>query len=122
MGAVLVFSFVGLAWANSSADVARYQRPGSSGAASMLWATFGAGLPSFVLICYGALLAASNATLAHNIAANPLDSLWAPAFGVVSGAPARRDRSQSGFRHCARDVSAGDLRCRRRDFACGGRC
>jgi purine-cytosine permease-like protein len=74
-GAVLVFSFVGLAWANSSSDVARYQRPESSGAASMLWATFGVALPSFVLIGYGALLAASNVTLAANIAANPLDSL-----------------------------------------------
>ena len=74
-GAVLVFSFVGLAWANSSADVARYQRSGSSGAASMLWASFGVALPSFVLIAYGTLLAASNATLAANIAANPLDSL-----------------------------------------------
>lgn len=74
-GAVLVFSFVGLAWANSGADVARYQRPGSSGGAAMLWATFGAGLPAFVLIGYGALLAASNLTLAENIAANPLDSL-----------------------------------------------
>jgi purine-cytosine permease-like protein len=74
-GAVLVFSFVGLAWANSSADLARYQRHGSSGAASMLWATFGAALPSFVLIAYGALLAASNSKLAAAIAANPLDSL-----------------------------------------------
>jgi purine-cytosine permease-like protein len=74
-GAVLVFSFVGLAWANSSSDVARYQRPESSGAASMLWATFGVALPSFVLISYGALLAASNVTLAANIEANPLDSL-----------------------------------------------
>jgi purine-cytosine permease-like protein len=89
-GAVLVFSFVGLAWANSSADVARYQRPGSSGAASMLWATFGAALPSFVLICYGALLAASNPALAQNIAANPLDSLgrllpvWYPAPLLVA--------------------------------------
>jgi purine-cytosine permease-like protein len=84
-GAVLVFSFVGLAWANSSADVARYQRPDSSGAASMLWATFGVAIPSFLLIAYGALLASSNATLAANIAANPLDSLgrllpvWYPA-------------------------------------------
>jgi purine-cytosine permease-like protein len=74
-GAVLVFSFVGLAWANSSADVARYQRPGSSGAASMLWATFGAALPSFVLIAYGALLAASNSKLAAAIATDPLNSL-----------------------------------------------
>jgi purine-cytosine permease-like protein len=84
-GAVLVFSFVGLAWANSSADVARYQRPGSSGAASMLWATFGVAIPSFLLIAYGALLASSNAKLAADIAANPLDSLgrllplWYPA-------------------------------------------
>jgi hypothetical protein len=51
----------------------------------MLWATFGVALPSFVLIAYGALLAASNATLAANIAADPLDSLarllpvWYPA-------------------------------------------
>jgi len=74
-GAVLVFSFVGLAWANSSADLARYQRPDSSGAASMLWATFGVAIPSFLLIAYGALLAASNSTLAGNIASNPLDSL-----------------------------------------------
>ena len=74
-GAVLVFSFVGLAWANSSSDVARYQRRGSSGAASVLWASFGVALPSFVLIAYGALLAASNVTLAANIAADPLDSL-----------------------------------------------
>ncbi len=49
-GAVLVFSFVGLVWANSSGDLARYQRPGSSGAGAMLWASFGATLPSFVLI------------------------------------------------------------------------
>jgi purine-cytosine permease-like protein len=41
----------------------------------MLWATFGVALPSFVLIAYGALLAASNDTLAANIAADPLDSL-----------------------------------------------
>ena len=41
-GAVLVFSFVGLVWANSGADLARYQRPGTSGAASMLWGTVGA--------------------------------------------------------------------------------
>jgi purine-cytosine permease-like protein len=74
-GAVLVFSFVGLAWANSSADVARYQRPGTSGAASMLWATFGAALPSFVLIAYGALLAASSTKLAASMAVDPLDAL-----------------------------------------------
>ena len=40
-GAVIVFSFVGLAWVQASSDIARYQRPASSGAASMLWATVG---------------------------------------------------------------------------------
>jgi purine-cytosine permease-like protein len=74
-GAVLVFSFVGLSWANTGADVARYQRAGSSGAASVLWASFGAALPTFVLIGYGALLAASSPTLAEKIAGDPLESL-----------------------------------------------
>ncbi|MEJ1230066.1 MAG: cytosine permease [Galbitalea sp.] len=84
-GAVMVFSFVGLAWANGSSDVARYQRVDSSGAGAMLSATFGAAIPTFVLVGYGALLAASNASLAANIAADPLDSLgrllpvWYPA-------------------------------------------
>jgi purine-cytosine permease-like protein len=98
-GAVLVFSFVGLVWANSSSDLARYQRVGSSGATSMLWATFGAALPSFILISYGALLAASNPRLAARLASNPLDALgtllpvWYPlpllaatALSLVSGA------------------------------------
>lgn len=74
-GAVLVFSVVGLVWANSGADLARYQRPESSGGGSMLWATFGAGLPAFLLIGYGALLAASNAGIATGFLQSPLDTL-----------------------------------------------
>jgi purine-cytosine permease-like protein len=74
-GAVLVFSFVGLVWANSGADLARYQRPGTSGAASMLWGTVGATLPSFLLIGYGALLAASNKGIAQGFQTSPLDTL-----------------------------------------------
>jgi purine-cytosine permease-like protein len=72
---VLVFSVVGLVWANSGADLARYQRPESSGGGSMLWATFGAGLPAFLLIGYGALLAASNAGIATGFLQSPLDTL-----------------------------------------------
>ncbi|MEQ1737423.1 MAG: hypothetical protein ABL886_13590, partial [Rhodoglobus sp.] len=84
-GAVLVFSFVGLVWATSGADLARYQRPSSSGAASMLWATIGATLPTFVLIGYGALLAASDKGIASGFLQSPLDTLalmlpnWYPA-------------------------------------------
>ena len=74
-GAVLVFSVVGLVWANSGADLARYQRPESSGGGSMLWATFGAGLPAFLLIGYGALLAASNSGIASGFLQSPLDTL-----------------------------------------------
>ncbi len=74
-GAVLVFSFVGLVWATSGADLARYQRPDTGGASSMLWATFGATLPSFLIIAYGALLAASNAGIASGFSTSPLDTL-----------------------------------------------
>jgi purine-cytosine permease-like protein len=74
-GAVLVFSFVGVAWSNSSSDLARYQRAGSSGGASMLWATFGTGVPTFILIAYGAILDASNPRIAAGVALDPLDSL-----------------------------------------------
>lgn len=74
-GAVLVFSFVGLVWATSGADLARYQRPGSSGAGSMAAATFGAAVPSFLLIGYGALLAASNPGIASGFLLSPLDTL-----------------------------------------------
>jgi purine-cytosine permease-like protein len=74
-GAVLVFSYVGLAWAMSSAEVARYQRPLSSGGGAMLWATFGAAVPPFVLVSYGGLLAASHPELAGELARDPVAAL-----------------------------------------------
>lgn len=74
-GAVLIFSFLGLAWANSGADVARYQRSNASGAASMVWASLGAGIAPLVLISYGALLVASGDEL--GIADDPLAALTA---------------------------------------------
>lgn len=74
-GAVLVFSYLGLAWAMSSAEVARYQRKTSSGAAAMLWATFGAAVPPFVLVSYGGLLAASDPRIADALASDPVSAL-----------------------------------------------
>jgi purine-cytosine permease-like protein len=74
-GVVLVFSFVGLVWANSSGDLARYQAAGTSGGASMLWASFGATLPAFLLIGYGAVLAASNPDTATGLASTPIDTI-----------------------------------------------
>jgi len=97
-GAVLVFSFVGLVWANSSSDLARYQRPSSPGSTSMLWAGFGTAVPTFLLIAYGALLASSDPALAAGLVAQPIDTLasilpsWYPipliaatALGLLSG-------------------------------------
>lgn len=83
-GVVLVFSFVGLVWANSSGDLARYQRPSGSGGAAMVFASFGTTLPAFVLIAYGSVLAASNPSTAAGLARTPLDTIagmlpgWAP--------------------------------------------
>ncbi|HWH97312.1 MAG TPA: hypothetical protein VNS80_03005, partial [Pseudolysinimonas sp.] len=95
---VLVFSFVGLAWVHSSADVARYQRTESDGGSTMLWATFGATLPAFILVAWGALLAASDPLIADGLATDPLYTiaallpLWYPApliaalaLGLLSG-------------------------------------
>jgi purine-cytosine permease-like protein len=91
-GAVLVFSFVGLVWAQAGADLARYQRGGGSGASSMLWATFGATIPPFLLIVWGALLAASDPSLGAALQQNPLLALasllpsWFPAPVLVAAA------------------------------------
>ena len=74
-GTVLVFSFVGLVWANSSSDLARYQRPSGHGSTSMLWASFGTAVPTFLLIAYGAVLAASDSALAAGLVTAPIDTL-----------------------------------------------
>jgi purine-cytosine permease-like protein len=76
----------------SSSDVARYQRTGSSGAQSMLWATVGATLPPFALIVWGAMLAASDPVLATGLTSSPLPTiarllpLWYPAPLLLAAA------------------------------------
>jgi purine-cytosine permease-like protein len=97
-GVVLVFSFVGLAWVHSTADVARYQRTESDGGSTMLWAIFGATLPALILVAWGALLAASDPLIADGLATDPVYTiaallpLWYPApliaalaLGLLSG-------------------------------------
>ena len=80
-GAVTVFSFLGLVWANSASDLARYQRHDGAGGANMLWAGFGATLPSFLLVGYGAVLAASDPALGARIVADPVSALT----GILPG-------------------------------------
>jgi len=83
-GTVLVFSFIGLVWANSSSDLARYQSGNGSAAGSAAWATIGTTLPAFALIAYGALLAASDPAIAAGLTTDPLATiagmlpLWYP--------------------------------------------
>lgn len=74
-GAVAVFSVVGLLWAVSGSDLARYQRPSSSTATNATWAALGAGIPAFVLIGYGALLAASNDAMATGLPTDPIGAI-----------------------------------------------
>lgn len=84
-GGVVVFSVVGLAWAMSAGDVARYQARGTSGSATLLWTALGATIPAFALVAWGAVLAASSPVLAEGLQQNPLDlisrllPLWYPA-------------------------------------------
>lgn len=98
-GAVTVFSVVGLAWAQSSSDLARYQNPAGSGAANMLWGSFGAIVPTLAILSWGAVLAASDPAAAERLARDPLTALLdlvpgvlalplfgASAFGLVAGA------------------------------------
>ena len=98
-GAVMVFSVVGLAWAQSSSDLARYQNPEGSGAASMLWGSFGVIVPTLAILSWGALLAASDPETAAGLATAPLATLvslvpeafaipvfCAAAFGLVAAA------------------------------------
>jgi len=74
-GAVLVFSVVGLAWANSSGDLARYQSKGTIGAGAVLFASFGATIPAFALIGWGSALASSDPALRDALATNPVGAL-----------------------------------------------
>ena len=93
-GAVLVLSVVGLAWAMSGGDLARYQRSSTGSTGSMLWATIGATLPAFLLIAYGAMLAASDPDLGAAIFDDPVGAIagllpaWAvlPATLAIGGA------------------------------------
>jgi len=98
-GAVTVFSVVGLAWAQSSSDLARYQNPAGSSGANMLWGSFGVILPTLAILSWGAVLAASDPEFAEELARSPLaalagavpDGLMIPllaasGFGLVGGA------------------------------------
>ncbi|AWB89350.1 hypothetical protein C2138_07190 [Salinibacterium hongtaonis] len=80
--AVVVFSVVGLAWATSGADVARYQRAVGSGAPALAWAMAGCVIPAVIVIGYGAILAFSVPDASAALAANPAEGLAAVVPGM----------------------------------------
>jgi purine-cytosine permease-like protein len=63
----------GIGWANSGADMARYQAPRVKALSLVASASAGAGIPLVVMISMGAMLGASETEVAAS--ANPLDAI-----------------------------------------------
>ena len=63
----------GIGWANSGADLARYQAPRVRALSLVASASAGAGIPLVVMISMGAMLGASETEVAAS--ANPLDAI-----------------------------------------------
>ncbi|MCX2730658.1 cytosine permease [Saccharopolyspora sp. NFXS83] len=63
----------GIGWANSGADMARYQAPTVRALPLVMSASAGAGIPLVIMISMGSVLGASDATIATS--ANPLDAI-----------------------------------------------
>jgi purine-cytosine permease-like protein len=75
-GISIIMAGLGIGYVNGGADYTRYLPKKSSGRAIVGWTTFGASLPQVLLMVFGILLAASNATLATT--ANPIGELAKP--------------------------------------------
>lgn len=74
-GAITVFSLLGTAWAAAGGDLARYQRPDSSGAATVAATGLGAALPAGLLIGWGILLASSNEATSVGLQTDPISTI-----------------------------------------------
>ncbi len=76
IGAVIfAMTGFGLGWVNSGADYSRYLPRRASASGIVAWTTFGAALPSAVLVAYGLLLAGSDAKLLDAISVDPIGAL-----------------------------------------------
>jgi NCS1 family nucleobase:cation symporter-1 len=74
-GLSIVMAGTGITWTTAAADYSRYLPRRSRSRAIIGWTTFGASLPLIVLILFGALLAASNPSVATS--SNPIGVLAA---------------------------------------------
>jgi nucleobase:cation symporter-1, NCS1 family len=75
-GMSVVMAGFGISWFTTAADYTRYLPRSSSSRAVVGWTTLGASVAPFLLISFGALLAASNSSLASS--SNPIGALAAP--------------------------------------------
>ena len=76
-GITLVFAYLGLAWASSGADLARYQGRSGSGSTAVLWLFAGVGVPALVLASWGALLVSSQSRRGADLTVDPVGTLAA---------------------------------------------
>ena len=76
-GVTLVFAYLGLAWASSGADLARYQGRSGKGSASLLWLLAGVGVPALVLAVWGAVLVSSQRQRGADLSVDPVGALAA---------------------------------------------
>lgn len=65
----------GIGWANSGADMARYQSPLVKGRSLVLSAAAGAGIPLVIMISLGSMIGASDSTVVAS--PNPMDAIRA---------------------------------------------
>ena len=83
-GIGMIAAGTGIGWANSGADMARYQSPVVKAGALVASAAAGAGIPLVLMIAMGSLLGASNSAVL--VASNPLDAIrdtLPPAVAVI---------------------------------------
>ena len=83
-GIGMIAAGTGIGWANSGADMARYQSPAAKAGALVASASAGAGIPLVLMISMGSLLGASNSSVLGS--SNPLDTIrdtLPPAVAVI---------------------------------------
>ncbi|MGO1167537.1 MAG: purine-cytosine permease family protein [Janibacter sp.] len=72
-GIGMIAAGTGIGWANSGADMARYQAPTVRASSLVMSAAAGAGIPLVIMIGMGSMLGASDSAIVGS--ANPLDSI-----------------------------------------------
>ncbi|MGB3413983.1 MAG: cytosine permease, partial [Microbacteriaceae bacterium] len=83
---VLIFVVLGIALANSSADLSRYRSLEGRGRAYLISSTLAAVLPAILLMGFGVLLAASDAKVAEQLLSDPIASFFdlVPAWAALT--------------------------------------